>query len=268
MDNRPIGVFDSGLGGLTVLKEIMEFIPCESVVYFGDCGRIPYGSKSKETVIKYTFQDIRFLLHHDIKMIIIACNTASACSYEQVKLNFDIPVIEVIRPGSAAAIKETINKKIGVIGTTGTVNSGVYEKVIKDIDNSIEVYPIACPMFVQLAEEGWWDNDIAIRIAQEYLNPLKKEGIDTLVLGCTHYPLLYNTISRVMGEGVKLVSSGMEVARTTKEIIQRNNIDRDNSIKPVYRYYTSDSVKKFEMLGSSFLGKSILSAEKVDIEKY
>jgi glutamate racemase len=268
MDNRPIGVFDSGLGGLTVLKEIMELIPSESLVYFGDCGRIPYGTKSKETVIKYTFQDIRFLLSQDIKMIIIACNTASACSYELVKLNFNIPVIEVIRPGSFSAVNETKNKKIGVIGTTGTIDSGVYEKVIKERDASVQVFSKACPLFVQLAEEGWWDNDIAYRIAEEYLLPLKNEGIDTLVLGCTHYPLLYNTISKVMGSEVKLVSSGPEVAKTVKNLMAKSDTSRDSSIRPIYRFYTSDSVEKFESLGSSFLGREIKAAEKIDIEKY
>lgn len=268
MDNRPIGVFDSGLGGLTVLKEIIKFVPTESMVYFGDCGRVPYGTKSRETVIKYTLQDIRFLMNQDIKMIVIACNTASAYSYETAKNSFGIPVIEVIQPGALAAVKATRNKKIGVIGTTGTINTGVYEKAISRIDNTVEIYSKACPLFVQLAEEGWWDNDIAVRIAEEYLTPLKKEGVDTLVLGCTHYPLLQKAISKVMGEGVTLVNSGQEVAKTVKKLIVEKDIARDSKISPVYRYYTSDSVEKFEQFGSAFLGREINSAEKVDIEKY
>jgi len=268
MDNRPIGIFDSGLGGLTVLKEIMELIPSESVVYFGDSGRAPYGTKSREMVIKYTLQNIRFLLNQDIKMIVIGCNTASACSYEVVRNTFDIPVIEVINPGAAAAVRETKNGKIGVIGTTGTINSGIYERAISSIDNRLEIYSRACPLFVPLAEEGWWENDIALRIAEEYLLPLKEQGIDTLVLGCTHYPLLQNTIARVMGENVRLVSSGREVAKVVRDLINKNGCQRDSKIKPVYRYYTSDSVEKFETLGSCFLGKEIHSAEKVDIEKY
>lgn len=268
MDNRPIGVFDSGLGGLTVLKEIMELIPAESLVYFGDSGRAPYGIKSKETVVKYTFQDIRFLLNQDIKMIVIACNTASACSYDLVKHNFDIPVVEVVQPGAIAAVNATKNKKVGVIGTAATVNSGVYEKAIHKIDGSIEIYAKACTLFVPLAEEGWWDNDISFRIAQEYLLPLKEEGIDTLVLGCTHYPLLQNTISKVMGEEIKLVNSAFEVAKVVHEVIKKEGFGRDEDIKPVYRYYTSDSVERFESFGSSFLSRDIHSAEKVDIEKY
>lgn len=268
MDNRPIGVFDSGLGGLTVLKEIKRLIPTESVVYFGDNGRSPYGTKSKETVVKYTFQDIRFLLNQDIKMMVIACNTISACSLQLVKHNFDIPVIEVIEPGALTAVRETRNKKIGVIGTVATINSGVYEKAINKLDASAEIISKACPMFVPLVEEGWWENDIAFRIVEEYLAPLKEVNIDTLVLGCTHYPLLYSTISKVMGDGVRLVSSALEVTKVVKEILKENDIERDEKVKPVYRYYTSDSVEKFESLGSAILESEIHSAEKVDIEKY
>jgi len=268
MDNRPIGIFDSGLGGLTVLKEITEILPHESIVYFGDCGRVPYGTKSKETVIKYTFQDIKFLLNQDIKIIVIACNTASACSYELVRDNFEIPVLEVIKPGALAAARETKNKKIGVIGTKGTIDSGVYEKAIKETDCSIQVFSKACPLFVPLVEEGWWENEITLKIAEEYLIPLKQSGIDTLVLGCTHYPLLQGVISKVMGEDVKLVSSGQEVARVVMELIEKKGICRDKRISPVYRYYTSDSIEQFETLGSAFLSREIHSAEKVDIEKY
>jgi len=268
MDNRPIGVFDSGLGGLTVLKEIMSSMPGESIVYFGDNGRAPYGNKSKETVVKYTFQDIRFLLNQDIKMIVIACNTASACSIKQVKNTFDIPVIEVIEPGATAAVRETKSKKVGVIGTTNTVNSGVYENAIQHIDDQIEVFSKACPLFVPLAEEGWWENDIAERIAKEYLLSLKEYDIDTLVLGCTHYPILYNTINKVVGPEVKLVSSAQEVARVVKNLIEENDIARDPEIDSVYRYYTSDNIELFESFGSRILGKEIHAVEKVDIEKY
>lgn len=268
MDNRPIGVFDSGLGGLTVLKEIMDLIPTESVVYFGDCGRAPYGTKSREMVVKYTFQDIRFLLNQDIKMIVIACNTASACSLELVRNNFNIPVIEVVQPGARTAVKATKNRKVGIIGTEGTINSGVYGKTISRIDNTIETFSKACPLFVPLVESGWWDNDIAFRTAEEYLKALKEEGIDTLVLGCTHYPLLKGIISRVMGEEVALVSSAMEVAKVVKEVIMEYNINRDDKVKPVYRYYTSDSVEKFESLGGAILSREIRSVERVDIERY
>ena len=270
MDNRPIGVFDSGLGGLTVLREIMELLPAESIVYFGDSGRAPYGTKSEETVIKYTFQDIRFLLKHDIKLIVIACNTISACSLEHVKKSFDIPVIEVVQPGAAAGVRETKNKKVGIIGTTATINSGVYEKAINGIDKSIEIYSKACPLFVPLVEEGrdWWEKSITCMAAEEYLKPLRDEGIDTLILGCTHYPLLHNTISRVMGHGVKLVSSALEVANVARRAIEEMGIQGDSRMEPVYRYYTSDSVEKFAPLCSSIIGRTIPFVEKVDIEEY
>lgn len=268
MDNRCIGVFDSGFGGLTVLKEIMDLIPGESVVYFGDNGRTPYGTKSKEMVIKYTFQDIRFLLNQDIKMIVIACNTASACSLEMVKHNFDIPIIEVVEPGAITAVRETKSKRVGVIGTSATINSGVYEKAINKIDSSIEIFSKACPLFVNLVEEGWTDNDIAFSIAKEYLETLKEKDIDTLVMGCTHYPLLQNTISKVMGDDVKLVSSALEVAKVVNKVLDEKDMKRDGNIKPVYRYYTSDSVDKFQKLGEVFLDRELYSVEKVDIEKY
>lgn len=270
MDNRAIGVFDSGLGGLTVFKEIIEQLPGESVIYFGDNGRAPYGTKSRETVIKYTLQDIRFLMNHDIKMMVIACNTISAHSYELVKKSIEIPVIEVIGAGAITAVAQTKNKKLGVIATSATINSGAYQKAINKLDDNIEIHQRACPLFVPLVEEGqeWWENDIALRIAEEYLTPIKETGVDTLVLGCTHYPLLQATISKVMGEDVKLVNSAMEVARVVKKTIIDNNMQRDARFKPVYRYYTSDSVEKFEPLCSAILGKAVTSAEKVDIEKY
>lgn len=270
MDNRPIGVFDSGLGGLTVFKEIADQLPGESLIYFGDSGRAPYGTKSRDTVIKYTLQNIRFLLSHDIKMIVIACNTMSAHSYEIVKESHNLPIIEVIGSGARTAVAETKNKKLGIIGTTATVNSGAYQKAINKLDNSIEIYQRACPLFVPLVEEGqeWWENNITLQIAEEYLNPIKETGVDTLVLGCTHYPLLKNTIAKVMGNGVKLVSSAQEVARVVKKAIIDNNIQRDSEYKPIYRYYTSDSVEKFEPLCSTILGVKINSAERVDIEKY
>lgn len=270
MDNRAIGVFDSGLGGLTVFKEITERLPGESVIYFGDSGRAPYGTKSKETVIKYTLQDIRFLMNHDLKLMVIACNTMSAYGYETARKNLDIPVVEVIGAGAVTAVSETRNRKIGVIGTPATISSGAYQKAINKLDHNIEIYQKACPLFVPLVEEGreWWENDIAMRIAEEYLMPLKQTDVDTLVLGCTHYPLLQKTISAVMGEDVRLVSSALEVARVVEKTISDNNMKRDGRFKPVYRYYTSDSVEKFEPLCSAILGRTVNSAEKVDIEKY
>lgn len=270
MDNRPIGIFDSGLGGLTVFKEIANHLPGESLIYFGDSGRTPYGTKSSDTVIKYTLQNIRFLLSHDIKMIVIACNTMSAHGYEIVKKRYQLPIIEVIGAGARAAVAETENKKIGIIGTTATINSCAYQKAINEIDGNIEIYQRACPLFVPLVEEGqeWWENNITYQVAEQYLKPIKDTGVDTLVLGCTHYPLLKNTIAKIMGDGVKLVSSAQEVARVVKSAIIDNNIQREAGCEPVHSYYTSDSVEKFEPLCSAILGVTVNSAKKVDIEKY
>ena len=272
MDNRPIGVFDSGLGGLTVLREMMGMCPNEHLVYFGDCGRIPYGTKSRETVQKYTIQDINFLLSKNVKAIVIACNTASAYGYEMAKERFDIPVFEVVSPGARAAVRETKTGRIGVIGTPGTISTGVYEKAIMQVarDEGVggfEIISKACPMFVPLVEEGWWDNEIAYKIVEEYLLPLKDEKIDTLVLGCTHYPIIEATISKVMGPGIKLVSSGVEMARDIASFICEKGI-HSHSKTTKCEYYTSDSIEKFMEMGQSFLGQSIPQTEHVSIEKY
>lgn len=269
MDNRAIGVFDSGLGGLTVVKEIIRQLPGESVIYFGDSGRAPYGTKSGETVIKYMLQDIRFLMKHNIKMIVIACNTMSAYC-DIAKNTFDIPIIEVIGPGATAAAAETRNKKLGIIGTPAMVNSGAYKKAVINLDNSIEIFQKACPLFVPLVEEGleWWDNGITLKVAEKYLLPLKATGVDTLVMGCTHYPLLESVIAKVMGEKVTLVNSAIEVARVVKSTVLEKDMSRDTKLKPDYCYYTSDSIEKFIPLCSAILGTDVGSVEKIDIEGY
>lgn len=268
MDNRPIGIFDSGFGGLTVAKEIVRELPNESIVYFGDNGRAPYGTKSKETIVKFTFQNIKFLLEQKIKLLVIACNTASSCSYDAVIQNFRIPVIEVIKPGSIAAVRESKGKNIGVIGTTATIGSGIYENTIKIIEPSVNVYSKACPMFVPLVEEGWWDNNISYQIATEYLSELKEKNIDTLLLGCTHYPMLKNTISKVFEDNVSLVSSAQEVARSVKGFLALNDMKADNEKESNNRFYTSDNIDKFVTLGSIILEKELMSVEHVNIDKY
>lgn len=268
MDNRPIGIFDSGLGGLTVLKEMIKLMPDENMIYFGDCGRVPYGTKSKETVIKYTMQDIDFLMSKNVKMIVMACNTASAWSYEIVKSKFAIPVVEVITPGLNAAIEKTKNKRIGIIGTNATISSGAYEKGIKDMDSEITVYSRACPLFVPLAEEGCWDSDITLMVAEEYLESLRENDIDTLILGCTHYPLLKNIITKVLGNQVNLINSGYEVAVVVKSLLNDLGIFADSDISKKYEFFTSDSIEKLEQLGSKFLERKIDSASKVEIEKF
>ncbi len=268
MDNRAIGVFDSGLGGLTVLREIMNKLPNENLIYFGDSGRAPYGTKSRETVTRFAFQDVRFLMKQDIKMLVIACNTASAFAYEAVSGELGIPVIEVIRPGSAAAVKGTKSGKIGVIGTPATIGSGVYENAINGLCPEAIVISKACPLFVPLVEEGkeWWDSDITLQIADRYIAPMKAGGIDTLVLGCTHYPVLSDIISRVAGADVAIISSASEVADEVIKVLVNAGIGNDGCKTPFKKYYTSDSVRKFTELGGLILQRPVLSVEKVDIE--
>ena len=284
MDDRAIGVFDSGLGGLTVLKAIRGLLPDEGLVYFGDCGRAPYGVKSKETIINYTYQNVRFLMSKEIKLLVIACNTASAYGYGPVKQKLDIPVIEVITPGALAGRAATRNGRIGVIGTNATINSGAYVKAIKGLDPGIEVFSKACPLFVPLAEEGqfWWDSEVTVSVAKIYLGELVDEGIDTLVLGCTHYPLLRGAIQGVMGERVALVNSADEAAKSVKRALGEFGLEaapghfagrgcnpRQGQAKKL-RLYTSDSAERFKPLCSSILkcGFEDLLVSKVNIDEY
>ena len=266
-DKRPIGIFDSGLGGLTVLEAVHKVMPHEDLIYFGDSGRAPYGTKSAETVRKYTFQDINFLLSHDVKMIVIACNTASACSLSAVKESYEwLPVQEVVGPGSAAAVKTTKNGKIGVIGTTATISSGVYERAIGAICPDANVFSKSCPLFVPLVEEGWWTGPVPERVAKEYLKELKKQKIDTLILGCTHYPYLEKIISEYMGEGVSIINSGRVVAESIKNSLKETDMLRGGRSEGKIRYFTSDSVTKFASLGKIFLKETLSPVEHADIE--
>jgi glutamate racemase len=266
MDNRPIGVFDSGIGGLTVLKEIMEQLPGEDIIYFGDTARIPYGTRSRETVVKYAFQSIRFLLGKNIKAIVIACNTASAYALDESKEKFDIPIVGVIEPGAQAAISATKNNKVGVIGTAGTINSESYQKRIRRLLPSSEVIGIPCPLFVPIVEEGWEDTQVAFLTAEKYLEELKEHSIDTLVLGCTHYPILRYTIAKVMGDNVHLVNPAYETALATKSLLKEYNLRSEKIDGGKYEFYVSDDPEKFIRLGGSFLNREIKSVQKVNIE--
>ncbi len=265
MDNRPIGVFDSGLGGLTVLKEIRRLLPGENLIYFGDNGRTPYGTKSRETVIKYTRQIVSFLLSQDVKLLVVACNTISALALPELKPLIRVPVVEVIEPGSVSALKKTKRGRIGIIATPATINSGVYSKAILQRNPGVKVFAKACPLFVNLVEEGWWDNEITRMVAAEYLSELKQENIDTLVLGCTHYPLLSETIRKVMGDQVVQVSSAEELALALKELLKAQNLYAGTA-EANYQYYTSDSVEKFKELGKLILGEEIDPVERVDLD--
>ena len=262
-DNRPIGVFDSGIGGLTVLREIMAQVPGESTIYFGDDGRSPYGTKSHDTIIKYSLQDMMFLNAQNVKMIVIACNTASTHAYNVLSKVCDVPVVEVVVPGAKAAVKATKNGKIGIIATRATIGSGVYESAVRECGKDIpglEVVSKACPLFVSLAEEGWWDDEVAYLTASRYLEPLKEAGVDTVVLACTHYPLLAKTISKVMGPDVTLINSGIAVAGVVKDILEKDGLMADS--EPAHLFYTSDDPKIFEQVASPFLGRGLPQGTK------
>ncbi len=267
MDNRPIGIFDSGLGGLTCVKKVMEIMPNENIIYFGDTGRVPYGTKSRETIKKYVMQDINFLETFDIKFIIIACGTASSATLPYIREDINTDIIGVLEPTCKMAVSHTKNKKIGVIGTQGAINSGKYKETINALNKDIEVFSKACPMFVPIVENGYTKGEVARIIVEEYLSPLKEEGIDTLILGCTHYPLLAEEIQKFMGEGVTLVNSGAAAAIEAREILKEKAMLGCG--QGTVKYYVSDTVDGFQELGSAFLERNIGGdVEKIDIEKY
>ncbi len=256
MNNHPIGIFDSGLGGLTTVREIQRIMPGEDIIYFGDTGRVPYGTRSRETIIRYTKDDIDFLLRHDIKFIIAACGTASSVALPELQDKYDIKIMGVLESACRKAVEVTKNGLIGVIGTSGTVKSGKYGEIIKEINPALEVFSNACPMFVPLVENGYSESEAAMIIAKDYLKPLKEANVDTLILGCTHYPLLTNVISAIMGEGVTLLSPGALAAEEAKSYLEKGGLlgskECGNS-----EFYVSDSVENFTQLGSTFLGKPI-----------
>ena len=266
MDNRPIGVFDSGLGGLTVLKEMMKIIPNENIIYFGDTARVPYGPRSKDTIIKYTFQAIDFLVSKNVKAIVIACNTATARALKEANEKYDLPIIGVIKAGAKTAASTTNNKIVGVIGTDGTIRSKAYNEEIMKIDSKIKIVDKSCPLFVPIVEEGWANTDIALLTAKRYLKELMEEGIDSLVLGCTHYPLLKRVIGEVVGPSVKLVNPAKETAKDLKQILEDNKMLRkDFDKEPKYEYYVSDIPEKFSSIAGEFLKKEIGYIKNVKI---
>lgn len=270
MNNKSIGVFDSGLGGLTAVKQIMEELPFEDIIYFGDTGRVPYGTRSKDTILKYVRGDIRFLKTFDVKVIVIACGTASSAALPMIKDEFDIPIVGVIDAAVYAAVRATKNKKIGVIGTPGTIKSREYEKQIAEYDKNMQVYTKACPMFVPLVENGYFDSEVTRLIVEEYLEEIRAQGVDTLILGCTHYPLLEKVIGEYMGDGVTLINSGAQVAKYLKKKLNNEDMLHDERVDDhQYSYYVSDDISSFEELGGIFLEREINGqVSKIDIEKY
>jgi glutamate racemase len=265
--HKPIGVFDSGIGGLTVTAELFRQLPQEKIIYFGDTGRYPYGVRSQPVIQRFSRQAVQFLLAKEAKLIVVACNTATALALEVLQKEFSVPIIGVVEPGSRAAALVSKNRRVGVIGTLGTIRSGSYERTIKRMAPDVEVISLPCPLFVPLAEEGFTDKPATHLIAEEYLTPLKKQGIDTLVLGCTHYPLLKKAIGKVMGPDVRLVDSAEETAREVKQELARLNLLRSDG-RPEPEFYVSDTPEKFVEVSQRFLGGKIERAELVEIEKY
>lgn len=256
-NTQPIGVFDSGIGGMTVVRALMERIPFEDIVYFGDTARTPYGIKSAETINHYAAEITKFLLNFNVKLLIIACNTMAAVAYETVKDMSPVPVLEVIDAGARMAAAATRKKHVGVIGTPATVNSNVYARAIHRHDPSIRVYSQACSLFVPLVEEGWLDHPVTRLTAQIYMKPVLAEHIDTLVLGCTHYPLIKPLLQEMMGEDVFLVDSAEAMADITAELLNRMDLENSQQTPPEYRFYITDMPYRFQTIGERFLGRSI-----------
>lgn len=267
----PIGVFDSGVGGLTVVREIMRQIPNEKIVYFGDTARVPYGSKSKETVTRYSRQIVRFLQTMQVKAIVVACNTASAYALDELEKEIDIPIIGVVKPGAKVAAEATKNGRIGVIGTRATIGSDIYTTYIRQINPAVDVIGKACPLFVSLVEEGLWQDPVTDEIAMRYLSELIDIDIDTLILGCTHYPLIRSTVGRIMGDHVTLVNPAYETARELKELLMEKGLF--NPVPPglgtnKYQFFVSDGADQFIHFANSIIKYGILSAKIINIEEY
>lgn len=257
MDRRPIGIFDSGLGGLTVVKEIKKRLPNESIIYLGDTARVPYGTRSKETVTKFSLQDAYFLARQNVKCLVIACNTASALAFKEVKRNLVIPVFDVVSAGTRGAIETTKIKKIGVIGTRGTMASQAYQKAIHKQDPKVLVYEKACPLFVPLIEEDELRGELISLLAKKYLNSVKKSRVDTLILGCTHYPIIESVIRRKMGKGVRLVNSGEEMARSLSSFLKEKDLEAPKNLNSVRKYYVTDLTERFVKVAEIFLGEKL-----------
>ena len=266
----PIGIFDSGVGGLTVAREVIRQLPAEKVVYFGDTARVPYGSKSKETVTKYSRQIIRFLKTKDVKAIVIACNTASAYALQEISEEIEIPIIGVVIPGANVAALTTKNKRVGIIGTEGTINSKIYSSVIDGLVSGITVIGKACPLFVPLVEEGMVEDPVTTEIAGRYLGELKEKDIDTLILGCTHYPLIRKTVGDIMGDKITMVNPAYETAKELKKLLEQKKLlsHEEEVDRGAHEFYVSDAADKFKKFADTILKFEIANVEKINIEEY
>jgi glutamate racemase len=264
MNSKPIGVFDSGIGGLTVVHALTQRLPYENIVYFGDTARVPYGPKSPQVVRDYAAQDVDFLLLKDVKMVVIACNTVSAVALDVVQKHAKMPVIGVILPGAMAAVAATKRKRVGIIGTRATVNSNAYTHAVRQLDGDVEVFARECPLFVPLAEEGWIDHKVTDAVAKEYLFPLKQEKIDTLILGCTHYPILKKAITAAVDGSVTLIDSGEATAFEVERVLDERGLRNPSNERPNLQFYVSDIPAKFTEIGERFLGQRMGRVHKAE----
>ncbi|MBR7072571.1 MAG: glutamate racemase [Eubacterium sp.] len=270
MDKRPIGVFDSGLGGLSTVRAIKKILPNEDIVYFGDTGRVPYGTRSNETIETYTAQDIKFLRRHGCKMIVVACGTVSTVS-ERIINELSEPATGIAKPSARAAAKATVNKKIGIMGTSATINSGAFDREIHKYDEEIEIVSVACPLLVSLVESNWIapDDEVTTAAVKRYLEPIIEAGCDTIILGCTHFPLLSPIIQKVAGESVKLIDSGLEEAEYVKSVLNEKDMKNEAAHTGEYKYFVSDKPQNFYTAANTLLGEDISGeCEFIDIFKY
>ncbi len=261
MNPAPLGVFDSGIGGLTVARALFEQLPHESVIYFGDTARVPYGPKSPDTVRRYAAEILAYLVARDVKALVVACNTISAHALDYLKARSPVPLVGVIEPGARAAVETTRSGKIGVIGTAGTIASGAYERAIKALRPDALICAQACPLFVPLVEEGWFDHPATELIARQYLEPLERAGVDVLVLGCTHYPLLKPLLARVLGPAVVLVDSAEQTAKAVAQEIAAHGLATSAERAPIHRFVVSDDEPHFRRVGARFLGEKLQIVE-------
>jgi glutamate racemase len=262
---HPIGVFDSGIGGLTVVRALMQRLPFENIIYFGDTARVPYGVKSVETITEYGSQMARFLLKQDVKLLIIACNTIASVAQEHIQELSPVPVIGVIDAGARMAVAETRSKNVGVIGTPATINSNAYARAIHRYDPHVRIFSQACPLFVPLVEEGWLDHPVTRMTAQEYLKPVIAEHVDTLVLGCTHYPLLKPLLEDILGENIKLIDSAQAMAVITANLLAEEGLANPVRLPPQYTFYVTDMPYRFQTIGERFLGRTLANVEIVKL---
>jgi len=261
--DNPIGVFDSGIGGLTVVRALMERLPFENIIYFGDTARVPYGVKSVETISSYARQITEFLVQQQVKVLIVACNTMSAVAFQVIEDMSPVPVLGVVDAGASRAVAETHNKCVGVIGTPATINSNAYARAISKHDPEIRIFSQSCPLFVPLVEEGWLDHQVTRLTAQEYLKPVVAQNIDTLVLGCTHYPLLKPLLQEILGDKIRLVDSARAIAEETGELLSGKDLRIRQQKPPEYRYYVTDVPIRFQGIGERFLGRTLANVEVV-----